>query len=213
MALGLLSLAAFSFLIKENKFYNIAGVHLSEWEQATPFVMAWSNIQSKGFGQIAQGDYLTIVPVLLGLCLFGKMSKSTAWIGRYPAAMLMGMGSAIAIRGAVQSELVRQIAATCVPLNSVKQHHSSSRYLGHGELLPILNEEHRFPAVRRDKCLVKQGRWVMMVSFGAAFANATMQRCAQAHRQAEIPVRRVDLPNSLMAQNNTACWPSNGVFG
>lgn len=176
---ALLSLAAFSFLIKENKFYSIAESAFIGVGTGYAFVMAWSNIQSKGFGQIAQGDYLTIVPVLLGLCLFGKMSKSTAWIGRYPAAMLMGMGSAIAIRGAVQSELVRQIAATCVPLNSVNNIIVVVGTLATVSYFLFSMKSTGSQLSGGINALSKLGRWVMMVSFGAAFANATMQRCAQ----------------------------------
>lgn len=176
---ALLSLAAFSFLIKENKFYNLAESAFIGVGTGYALVMAWSNIRTKGFQQIAQGDYLILVPMLLGLCLFAKMSQSTAWISRYPSALLMGMGSAIAIRGAVQSELISQIKATCVPLNSINNiivmvgTVATVSYF----LFSMKSSGSQFASAING--LSRLGRYVMMVSFGAAFANATMQRCAQ----------------------------------
>lgn len=176
---ALLSLAALSFLYRENKFYNIAESVFIGVGTGYAFVMAWSNINLKGFQQLAEGDILTVIPLLLGLCLFGKMSPSTAWLGRYPAAMLMGMGSAIAIRGAVQSELVRQIAATCVPLNSIKNIIIVTGTIATLSYFLFSMKDTGSKASSGLKVLSRYGRYVMMISFGAAFANATMQRCAQ----------------------------------
>ena len=141
--------------------------------------MAWSNINQKGVQQILSGKFIALVPIALGLCLFGKVFPSTAWLGKYPAAMLMGMGSAIAIRGAVQSELVRQIHATCVPLNSLN---NVIIVTGTVATLSYFLFSMKATGSRMSSGLQvfsHYGRYVMMISFGAAFANATMQRCAQ----------------------------------
>jgi hypothetical protein len=176
---ALLSLGALSFLYRENKFYNLAESIFIGVGTGYAFVLAWSNIKLKGFQQLAGGNFLTIIPLLLGLCLLGKMSPSTACLGRLPAAMLMGMGSAIALRGAIQSELVRQIVATCVPLNSVDNIIIVTGTIATLSYFLFSMKDTGSKASSGLRVLSKYGRYVMMVSFGAAFANATMQRCAQ----------------------------------
>jgi hypothetical protein len=176
---ALLSLGALSFLYRENKFYNLAESIFIGVGTGYAFVLAWSNIKLKGIQQLASGDFLAIIPLALGLCLLGKMSPSTAWLGRLPAAMLMGMGSAIALRGAVQSELVRQIAATCVPLNNVNNIVIVTGTIATLSYFLFSMKDSGSKVSLGLKALSKYGRYVMMVSFGAAFANAAMQRCAQ----------------------------------
>jgi hypothetical protein len=176
---ALLSLAAFSFLIKENKFYNIAESAFIGVGTGYAFAMACSNIKSRGLQKLAEGDFLVIVPLLLGLCLFGKMSKSTSWLGRYPAALLMGIGSALAIRGAVESEIVRQIAATCMPLNSINNIITVVGTLATVSYFLFTLKGSGSHLSGTIDTLSRVGRCMMMIAFGAAFANATMQRCAQ----------------------------------
>jgi hypothetical protein len=176
---ALLSVAAFSFLYRENKFYNLAESVFIGVGTGYAFVLAWSNINVKGIQQVINGEYLAIVPLLLGCCLLGRLSRTTAWLGRLPVAMLMGIGSAIVIRGAVESELLRQMAATCVPLNSIDNIIIVTGTIATLTYFLFTMKNSKSKASSVIGPLSTYGRYVMMIAFGAGFANATMQRCAQ----------------------------------
>ncbi|NLW16902.1 MAG: hypothetical protein GX033_04550 [Firmicutes bacterium] len=84
---------------------------------------------------------------------------------------LVGVGSGLSIYGVINSQLLQQIRATSLPLNSIN---NIIMVLG---VLSILiyfffSMEHK-GAVKQSATL---GRMIMMVTFGVAFGNVVMGR-------------------------------------
>ncbi len=174
-----MSLSAFSFLYKENKFYNIAESTFIGVSAGYAFVLAWSNISGKGFQQLGQGNFLAIIPLFLGFCLLSRLVKPLEWLGSYPVAMLMGIGSGIVVSSVIESELIGQIAASCLPLNGIDNFIISTGTIAAVSYFLFTIKSPNPVVATGQKILAQYGKYVMMVAFGAGYANATMQRCAQ----------------------------------
>ena len=59
---------------------------------ANSIVMAWGNIDSVGIQKIMSGQFLYIIPVILGIMAYARYSKENFWIYRYPIALVVGIG-------------------------------------------------------------------------------------------------------------------------
>ena len=135
-------------------------------------VMGYYNIIGKAWDPITKkGQFYLLVPVVIGVLLFGRFVSSFRWTARIPLAFLVGMGAAIALRGAVEQQFVKQIQATMMPLTSVNN------------LIVVLGTlcvmSYFFFTFRKSLALTVNsniGRWILMVTFGAAFGNGVMGR-------------------------------------
>lgn len=58
-----------------------------------------------------------LVPLLLGLLLLAKGRRTTSWMGNMAMALLFGVGTALALGGALLGTLGTQVRATWVSLN------------------------------------------------------------------------------------------------
>jgi len=59
---------------------------------------------------------LLIIPLMLGLLMYIRLVKEHAWISRYPIAFLTGIGTAISLRTVVDTDIIKQLQSTFVPL-------------------------------------------------------------------------------------------------
>jgi len=65
----------------------------------------------KLFQPLATLNPLSIVPLILGISLLAKLSPRISWIGNFAMAVLVGVGAAAAIGGALLGTLVPQFQA------------------------------------------------------------------------------------------------------
>jgi hypothetical protein len=117
-ALGFLfTVALLSYLIGDNVVYRIA-LHIFIGVSAgyVALVIIYQAFKPRlvdalGSGQPV-GMVLAIVPVLLFILLLFKLGQRTAWLGSLAVAYMIGVGTAVAIGGAVTGTLLPQIAST-----------------------------------------------------------------------------------------------------
>jgi len=111
----LLTLMVFSYLIGDNPLFRIAVylfIGVSSGYAATVVVHyvlipRLGSFQSKDFNQLILG----IIPLLLGVTLLAKLSPRISWIGNIAMAVLVGVGAAVAIGGALLGTLMPQLGA------------------------------------------------------------------------------------------------------
>ena len=131
--------------------------------------------------------YLLIPPLVLGLLLFTKWRAEWASIGNISIAFLFGVGSALAIGGALSGALVPQLKATIVSLSPVQGIDvlvnnllllvgTIGAFLSFRFIVPV---QPRTPlraldVVARGWSYV--GRWFILVAFGAIFADTAVSR-------------------------------------
>lgn len=105
---ALLTLAYFSFLIKENRFFRFAEASVIGTAGGNLVVVAITTLRGSLFEPLIHGKYLYIIPLILGILLFTRYYKKYAYLTRYPVALILGVGVALGIRGTIDATIVGQ---------------------------------------------------------------------------------------------------------
>ncbi len=115
-----LTLCIFSFLYKDNPFYKfaerlVAGVATGYWT----VLLFHTNFTDKVITPIFHnGQYIYIIPALLGIAMWTRFSKNYSWISRYSIAFYIGISSGVSIPVAFYTAIFKQMQATVsTPLN------------------------------------------------------------------------------------------------
>jgi hypothetical protein len=109
-----LTLCIFSFLYKDNPFYKfaerlVAGVATGYWT----VLLYHTNFTDKVITPIFHnGQYIYIIPALLGIAMWTRFSKNYSWISRYSIAFYIGISSGVAIPIAFLTSIFKQVQAT-----------------------------------------------------------------------------------------------------
>lgn len=111
----LLTLMVFSYLIGDNPLFRIAVylfIGVSSGYAATVVVHyvllpRLGLFQSNDLNQLI----LAMIPLLFGVTLLAKLSPRISWIGNFAMAVLVGVGAAVAIGGALIGTLMPQLGA------------------------------------------------------------------------------------------------------
>jgi len=170
---SLLTIAAFSYLYKENEFYR-AMEHLYVGVAAGyTMVMGYQNVVAKAWDPfVKKGQLSAMIPALLGLLLFAPLvSKRYSWLRRFPLAIVVGIGAALHARSSVVQEFVVQIRSTMISLTSL-----DNIVVAVGVLSVLTYFFFTFKQNPVTKTTAEIGKWVIMITFGAAFGNGIMGR-------------------------------------
>jgi hypothetical protein len=170
---ALLTICIFSFLYKDNPFYKFAehlfiGISAGYW-----LCRYYRNIFVPNLYQplFERGELLYIVPFALGIMMLMRLAPRTAWISRWPLAVIVGTTSGYFLVTYLQSNGLEQVRATLVPLNSV-----SNIVLVVGVLTALVyfffSKAHRGPFGK----VARVGIYFLMLAFGASFGYTVMAR-------------------------------------
>jgi len=112
----ILTLMVFSYLIGDNPLFRIAVylfIGVASGYAAT-VVVYYVLLPRLSFFQTNDLNRLiltTIIPLLLGVTLLAKLSPRISWIGNFAMAVLVGVGAAVAIGGALLGTVMPQVGA------------------------------------------------------------------------------------------------------
>ncbi|MBA3316385.1 MAG: hypothetical protein H0T47_24250 [Planctomycetaceae bacterium] len=207
---ALLTLAVFSFLAGDNPAYKLAesifvGVSAGYvmvagfWDQIVQNLMARllpdvssalgvANLD----GSIEQREWIYLVPLALSVMMLWQLSPKGGWIARWPLAFFIGATAGIRITATFESDFIRQIQQTLLPLVAIVYDNTASgrsvdwvaslqqsvrnTIIVFGVLTSLtyffFSVEHR-GAVRVASRI---GVFVLMITFGAAFGFTVMGR-------------------------------------
>jgi hypothetical protein len=167
------TLAIYSALFKDNPVLKLFEHIFVGMGASWSLIQGFQNFRTRAWTPLTtKGDYLLLVPVILGLLLYTRFFKQYSWVSRIPMSYLVGLGIGLSVRGAAESDLVRQIQASFTPLGSLD---SILLFVGTlGTLLFFVFVSGKgFDWFRPVGML---GRWTIMLAFGAAFGNAVQGR-------------------------------------
>jgi len=113
----ILTLMIFSYLIGDNPLFRIAIYLFIGVSSGYAATVVWHYVLvPKLFQPLATSDptqlLLSIVPLLFGISLLAKLSPRISWIGNFAMAVLVGVGAAAAIGGALLGTLIPQLQAS-----------------------------------------------------------------------------------------------------
>jgi hypothetical protein len=117
-----LTLMIFSFLYKDNPFYKFAEHLFVGVANGYYIALYWHNsIRPNLLEPLSQGQFLYIVPLLLGLMYFTRFIPKISWLVRIPIGFMIGWGAGISIPAHFQAEILRQLQGTIVTPRSFAQ--------------------------------------------------------------------------------------------
>ncbi len=124
---ALLTLAIFSFLYKDNPLYKFAEhlfVGLSAGYTAAiyyhnniyPNIIAHlkTAIEQASQGHFAGGEWIYIIPFVLGMLYITIVIPEASWMVRLPFAFVLGASSGFAIPRGIQAGILEQIGGTII---------------------------------------------------------------------------------------------------
>ena len=203
---ALLTLCIFSFLYRDNPFYRFAehlfvGISVGYFTVLTihqgliPF--AWDPLW-KAFTEKQWEGLVRLIPIGIGVLFFTRLTPTHAWLIRYPIAILIGVGSGLAIPNVMQADIFRQVHGTLTPFAEIG---GLEPFQIFGIILMLIgvmstltyfffSVEHRGVVGGVSKI----GIVFLMIGFGSAFGNTVMGRVS-------LLIQRVDfLMNDWLAR-------------
>lgn len=172
---ALSALAIYSMLYKDNPFYRMVEHIFIGVSAGIAVTVGIQTFKNSAWTPLAKGNFWLIIPIVLGILLYTRYFSEIQWLNRLPLSFLMGASAGVAMRGAVESQIVGQLTATMVKLNSIN---SWVIFLG-----TVLSLSYFFLTWRmkgQAGWAPKLGRYFMMAAFGAAFGNTVMGRVSAA---------------------------------
>jgi len=158
-----------AFDVVQSMFLGVAAGHA--------FVVNVGIIQNSGWQPIVQGDLMSLIPFTLGVLVLSRLFPKMSRLSRTSMAVIGATGAALGLRGALQAEIVEQVAATLVPLNSFN---NLVMFVGVFSALTYFLFSRKMTKVFLENNVLKYvpevGKIVMMVALGASFGNAVMGR-------------------------------------
>ncbi|HEU4334417.1 MAG TPA: hypothetical protein VFT32_07980 [Candidatus Eisenbacteria bacterium] len=177
-----LTLAALSFLYKDNPFFRFAeslfaGVSLGYYVG----IVLNQTLEPNLFTPMRE-DFLNnwdlLVPGLMGLMLYVRSVPRIGWISRYSLAIYVAYYIGVEFTRKIHGEVLPQIARTMQPLAAFDGPTLVSLVfiVGVYSVLIYFFFSKEQNAVTRP--LARLGVWFLMISFGAAFGFTVMGRIA-----------------------------------
>jgi hypothetical protein len=194
-----LTFCIYSFLYRDNPFYRFAehlflGVSVGYfivimiYNGLIPFAWDpfWEAIQKR-----EAGGLIKLIPITIGLLFFARLVPQYAWLIRYPIAILIGIGSGLAIPNMMQANIFEQIRGTLAPFAQIHAGELSPFEIFNTVLMFIgivatltyffFSVEHRGVVGG----ISKVGIIFLMIGFGSAFGFTVMGRVS-------LLIQRVD---------------------
>lgn len=170
---SILTIMAYSYLFKENEFYK-AMEHLYVGVAAGyTVVMGYNNVISKVWNPLTkQGSWWVLIPAFIGLCLFAPyVSGKIAWLRRIPVAVIAAIGAGLSARTSVTSQFIEQLRASMIGLTTV-----NNIIIALGTVATLSYFLFTIKPNPVLKSSAEAGKWVIMVTLGAAFGSGIMGR-------------------------------------
>ena len=170
---ALFTLAIFSFLYKENPIYRAAehilvGVSVGYYL----VILVDETILSKVVNPLFYDkNLLVLIPALLGVLMFSRLTRTKGWLARIPLALLIGAGAGVSIPAMLSARIMKQMSASMQSLATVS---------GIVILVGVVSTIAYFYFSREQKgwfaILSRTGTYFLMVFFGATFGYTVMSR-------------------------------------
>lgn len=176
---GLLTLAIFTFLYKDNPVYRMAESLLVGVSIGYILVITWSNTIMDILYEpmMNEGNAALIFPLILGLFMFGRFHKSTSFLSRYSMAVLIGSGAGVAIPAMLGARTLTQLSAT---VELVKGDTFLMLFSAIVVIVGLLATLSYFYFSREHKGWMghsaKIGTYFLMIFFGTTFGYTVMSR-------------------------------------
>jgi len=177
LVLIFLTISMMSILWKENPLYRFAQYSTVGVAASVTILSALEALQKQAVLPILRGtNYWMIIPTVMGILIFtNQLGRKYNWISRYPLGLVLGVGTALALRGTISTWVKNLIffisqAKIGTPVETINN--LIFLTVGFcGLAYFFFYFLHRF---RLGRGIAKIGRYAIMVTYGAGFGSALM---------------------------------------
>jgi hypothetical protein len=182
---ALVTAALFSYLLGDSKVFRFTE-HLFVGSAAGHAItMGFTNVRDLAWTPLVFKGRITLaIPIALGILLYAGFFKKQNWMGRYPIAVVLGIGTGVTLRGLPSAQILGQIKATLVPLNTPNNLIIVLGVVGTIVYFLFIGKRNRITGP-----LSQFGRWIMMVTFGASFASAIVGNISRTANAVEAMIK------------------------
>jgi len=181
---GLGTIAIFSLLFRENKFYRFFEHLYVGLATGYTLQVTWTDVLRPDWWDpmAKDGDWAWILTVPLGIMIYGLYTRRFAWMSRLVFGILFGLAAGVIFQG-FSAEYVPQVASSFKP---IIPHH-----LVKDDIVSAINNlifivilvcvlVYFFFAFEQNSRVVRRtavaGRWILMIALGAIFGSTIMTR-------------------------------------
>ena len=176
---ALLTLAIFSFLYRENPFYRFAEHLFVGVANGYAITVMWHLvITTRVITPLRGGNYIVIIPTLIGMLYFCRFFPRISWLIRFPIAIALGFSAGVSIPAVLQSYFIKQIQGTIIyPHTFINWQQGLWAII---IFIGVLSTIFYFYFSKEHKGILKPISYIgivfIMVGFGASFGYTVMAR-------------------------------------
>lgn len=177
-----LTILVLSRVVGDNPLFRVAQYLFVGASLGLAFVVAYHQVLRPSVVSLAEGRAgaaaLYWPPIVLGVLLVSRITRRqyASWLANIPLALIFGVGSALALGGAIVGTLLPQILDTARPLGGSPAQMVGGVTLALGTLITLSSFHYTAaPGGRASRIIALSavvGHWLLMVAFGFFFASA-----------------------------------------
>jgi len=107
-----LTLSVLSMLWKDNPCFKFGQQGIIGIVIANSVLVNMKSLFDTGIKPLVAGRIVLIVPLVLGLLLYTRLSKEYAWLSKYPTSAMVGVGTGVMIMGTLRGQVIDQVKKT-----------------------------------------------------------------------------------------------------
>src|SRR4030067_1067344 len=175
---AVLTVAIYSYMLyKENPLYRLAEHIYIGIAFAITAIVAVQNTNRIAITPLLKGQYMFIIPILLGLGMYTVFVEKYRWISRYSIATLVGVMLGVVTSGTLVPNLINQINSTITaPSGSSTMDSLNFLYVDIATICALsyflFTREHTGVLAPTARL----GRLIIMVGLGVMFGNTVLFR-------------------------------------
>jgi len=169
---ALFTLAIYSFLYRDNPIYRFAEHVFAGLSAGYYSGLIFQSVLVQQLWQpLIGGKLWLIVPGILGVLTFARLSTRWSWLSRVALAFVIGANAGILLMQQLHGLVLPQVAETMISMGTIK---------GFLVVVGVISTLMYFYFSRPHKgalgVIANVGMWFIMISFGAHFGYTVMAR-------------------------------------
>ena len=164
-------------LYKENPVYRTAEHLFIAVFLAINVVTNFSNVIKICITPLLQGDFLMIIPLIVGISIYTMLIPEYRWVSRYPVGLLVGAGFGLGMRGTIGPNIQDAIISTITaPSEGGAMAWINFLYIAVGLVCSLMYFLLTYEQTGVLQAPTRIGRLFIMIGLGAYFGNTVLFR-------------------------------------
>ncbi len=185
LAAGLVTIAIFSFLYRDNPLYRAAEHLLMGLSVGFTIVLLWNSVLKPKMliPLFSEGDFGALVPLALSVLMLLRLRSSWSYMSKPVLAFVVGAGAGVSIPAMFDARILKQIAATIAPFAVIGESSAISALAIFEAVVGLVGCAavmvyffYTRPDTKPVRAISSLGVYFMMVFFGATFGYTVTSR-------------------------------------